>query len=575
MIVARLLAVRWTMAVAGLLSGAGTGLAGEPPAVKTLDALLQTYKSYELPFPPADARLVLAELDHQHYALVFRARDPKTGEARPVFAGTGTPWVALQSLVEVEPTPNALRAVDTYLGVELALQCHARGWTELASKVLEEASADRTHPPEAQLARSAWDYWLEEFRKPATNRAKVARVLKAALKDQPDEFTIRERSILDALELSLVPGTGKPGTVGALVDGLIEVTTTDRFDSLPQDVDELHPAYVKLARQGFDAVPDLIAHLNDERLTRAVGDDHYTVADVVRDLLQSLAGQEVSSEWQRSHEGRVDQGDVEAWWADARKAGEEAYLTGHVFGLPANDNVSNRMVLDVLAHKYPKRLPELYRRMLKDRPGMLGWELGSAVAGSALPRETKRELFLEATRCTGPAIRIDGIWRLWDIDRTKGTECLIAELATLPETPADDYWKCPETRLVYLVAHVNEPGVWGALEKAVRRVDVGFRMEFLRDLLWNDPPAVVRTAHLRFRSKFLEDATVRDTSFSAKYDGPVAGDSFPQLEVRNFVARQLAWELGVDAAPTVEWTAAQWAQLRDDVKKALRREGIR
>lgn len=574
MIVRRSPAVRWIV-LAGLLAGAPTGFATEPPAVKTLDALLQTYKSYDLPLPPPESRLVRVEFGTQHYALGFHARDPKTGESRPVFVGTRPLAITVKSVDGVEVTPDALLGIDSHVSVELAVQCHARGWTELASKVLEEVWTDRTHPPGVQLARLAWDYWLEEFRKPVTDRAKVARVLKVALKDQPDEFTIRERSVLDALELSLVPGTGKPGTVGALIDGLIEVTNTDRTDSLPRGISEIDPAYVKLARQGFDAVPELIAHLNDERLTRAVGDERYTVADVVSDLLQSLAGQEVSSEWGRTREGRVVKRVVEAWWVDARKAGEEAYLAGHLFGVPENNNVSNRVILDVLAHKYPKRLPELYRRMIKDRPEMLGWELGGAVAASTLPREVKRDLFVDATRCTGPAIRIDGIGRLWAIDRAKGMECLLAELAALPKTPAGHYWNCPETDLVSLVATVNEPDAWAALEKAVRRVDVGLRMELLRDLRWIDPPAAVRTAHLRFRSKFLEDATVRDTTSSSKYDGPVAGDTFPQIEVRNFVARQLAWELGVRAAPTAGWTAEQWANLRDDVKKALAREGIR
>jgi hypothetical protein len=572
---------RWSWVGCLAFVAAGPAAGGDPPEAsnppptkKTLDRLLAVYRAYELPFPPANAALVRIELRDQQYGLGFRARDLRAGEFGALFAGTGPVEVDIKSVVVVDPEPDAVDGIRHYLGVELAVQCHARGWTTLAWKVLKDHLADPSMKPEVQLARSAWDYWLDEFARLATDRAKVARVLKAALKDQPDEFTVRERNLLDALELSLVPGKGRPGTVEALIDGLIEVTKTDRTAFGTEMMKDTHPAYLTLARRGFDAVPDLIAHLNDERLTRAVGDERYTVADIVRDLLQGLAGDEVSQDWERPRDGRVARADVEAWWADAQRTGEEAYFLEHIFGNPKADNLWNRLMLDVLAHKYPRRLPDVFRRMLKDRPDMLGWELGDAVANSTLPKETRRELFIEATRCKGPAIRIDGIWRLWDIDKPKGTECLLAELDRLPKAPEGGYWSCPETRLVYLVAHINEPAAWAALEKAAKRVDVGLRMELLNGLCWRDPPESVSKAYLHFRSRFLDDATVRDLMVSSKFFGPSAGSGFLKIEVRNYVALELAAYLGVAANPKPDWTAEQWAKLREDVKKALAREGI-
>jgi hypothetical protein len=213
--------------------------------------------------------------------------------------------------------------------------------------------------------------------------------------------------------------------------------------------------------------------------------------------------------------------------------------------------------------------------MLKDRPHMLGWELGDAVTNSSPPKETKRELFLEAARCKGPAIRIDGIWRLWDIDKPRGMECLLAELDGTPKAPEGEYWSCPETRLVYLVAHVNEPAAWAALEKTAGRVDVGLRMELLNGLHWRDPPESISKAYLRFQSRFLDDKAVRDLTSSPKFFGPSAGSAFLRIEVRNYVARDLAGSLGLPGTPTPDWTDAQWADLRDRVKKGLAREGIR
>jgi hypothetical protein len=122
----------------------------------------------------------------------------------------------------------------------------------------------------------------------------------------------------------------------------------------------------------------------------------------------------------------------------------------------------------------------------------------------------------------------------------------------------------------------NDPAAWTALEKTAKRVDVGLRMEFLNPMTYIDRPARTREARLQFLSKFLDDQTVRDATSSPKYDGPYAGFSdFPKIEVRNFVAQKLAWHFKMDVEPKPDWTDTEWAKLRDDVRKALAREGIK
>jgi hypothetical protein len=589
MTLVRSLIARGTAAVAGLLLVSTTpAVAADPPLVKTLDALLKAYRAYELPEPPADAPLVRATTGRgqdskgkpkDSYALGFLIRPKRPGLAPRVVAGLWPVPNWWDEPTVVEPRPAALEGVDAGGRLELAVQVHARGWTELAVAALDSSAAGGDRNPETRLARSAWNYWLFAFSEPTTDRAKVAHLLKMIWERHPEEFDVRDRNVVDALDLSLVPGRSKPGTVEALTDGLIEVTKTDRTAWL--DMNEVHPAYLELARRSFDAVPALIEHLTDERLTRAYPTslanfrDYLTVADIVRDLFQGLAGEEVSKEWGRSRDDRIDRADIEAWWADARKVGEEAYFTRHLFGERTADTLQNRLMLDVLAYKYPKQLPDIYQRMLKERPGMTGWELGEAVADSALSTETKRELFVEATRCSGNAIRIDGIGRLLRIDRRAGRDALLTELDRVPATPAGEYRNCREARLTYLVAQVNEPSVWEALEKAAKRVDVGLRMELLREWTGREPPAAVRAARVRFISKFLDDANVRDVSSSPRFAGTCAGSGFPRLEVGNFVADQLAYHFQLDNKPAPQWTDAEWARLRDDVKKALAREGIR
>ncbi|HZE98143.1 MAG TPA: hypothetical protein VE981_14025 [Planctomycetota bacterium] len=57
------------------------------------------------------------------------------------------------------------------------------------------------------------------------------------------------------------------------------------------------------------------------------------------------------------------------------------------------------------------------------------------------------------------------------------------------------------------------------------------------------------------------------------FEGPCAGAEYSRIEVRNFAASLLAYQLEVKATPTKDWTPAQWAELRSRVKTAFERAG--
>ena len=554
-----------------------------------LDLLLRRYKLYELPFPPADAPLVRVEgwrsgtdgVIIQHYYIGFHVPGAKSGDPGRVLIAAGPPHEPGRREVPkpVEPRPESLRETDDP-SLELAIRCHARGWTGLAAAVLARITRDDEPLPETKLADSAWDYWLSELRKSGTDRKQIARVLKVVARDRVGKEAAEDERILDGLARSLVPGKGKPGTVEALIDALIDVTHTDLSETWPRP-EETHPAYAKVARLGFDAVPALIAHLGDERLTRVykIGFNnfrgyHYTVADVCFDLLQSLTGDELAT-WTRRLQGMVN-APIEAWWADAQKVGEEAYFVRHVLGVKGEDGRVNELMLDVLAHKHPKRLPEVYRRLLTERPDLFGQSVADAVAGSTLSKETKRELFLEAARSKSLDNRMDGIARLRDLDPPKALEFLLTELDRIPGTPEGDYCTCPESRIAHVVRRLNDPAGWAALEKTAKRVDVGLRMEYLDAMTVPDLSPAERKAAMAFLTRFLDDATVRDETSSAKYEGPNAGlPGFPTIEVRNYAAAELASLLDLETEPKPEWTAGEWEKFRAAVRAALDREGKR
>ncbi|HVK14583.1 MAG TPA: hypothetical protein VM597_37945 [Gemmataceae bacterium] len=569
-----------------------------------LDALLADYKLYELPFPPPDAPLVRHFLYHQTPAmgesravsgLGFWIKPRAVGEPDRVFAGFATrePWVGAGPPTTVEVTPEVLRGLAE-ISVELAVQLHARGRSDLARLVLDR-EADPAGPlPETVLARSAWRYWLDEFRRNGADRAKVARLLNTTLARRTDGVSRYDERIVKGLELSLVPGRGKPGTVEALIDALVVAPGTTEWGFWAADGPgvDTDTTFTKLARHGFDAVPALLAHLEDPRLTRTSGwwvhdasRFPYLLGDVVGTLLVELAGGELKEDFEsrfRELDARLvvgptrppsdfllDKAAATAWWAEAKKVGEETYLIRHVLR-PRQDvdegRRVNRLILDVMAHKYPNQLPELYRRILRDRPEDYVPAIGAAVLGSALSAETKRALFLEGAGRPDIEVRTDAVHRLCQFDRPRGLKLLMAELVRAADDPPGEMVPLSPDRLAGMVQETNEPAAWAALATTAKRTRVEWRRGYLDNLLWPHLPAVTRKATLAYLSQFLDDASVDRNDQNA---------TSRNLEIRNRVAEHLAGFLNVRIVWKPGWTAEEWAGLRAEARKALAKEGIR
>ena len=94
-----------------------------------------------------------------------------------------------------------------------------------------------------------------------------------------------------------------------------------------------------LEQSGVEAVPILIDHWDDRRLTRgatpAAGNSKgsiFQVSGAVRRLVKNLAGEELEA-----NEQVIEEADLLAWWAKAQQTGEEAYLVGHVIAWTAKD----------------------------------------------------------------------------------------------------------------------------------------------------------------------------------------------------------------------------------------------
>jgi len=212
----------------------------------SLESLLADCKSYGLPLPPADAKLVKYESGGRYilndklmpptYFLGFLL-SPGSKDKKPRLL-VGTQEIELESskTVEVvEPKPGLVKSLDLNCrgrstfgmnaGLVLALQCKARGWNDLARDLWAEGlKQDSGHrfgafsqranlPSRTAVAYLAWAYSGNELVQPDTDRIKTAKRMKAVLAAEPSLNTEGNQALLQSLEAALVPSKAKPDTV--------------------------------------------------------------------------------------------------------------------------------------------------------------------------------------------------------------------------------------------------------------------------------------------------------------------------------------------------------------------------
>lgn len=572
-------------------------------AQSVLDALLASYREEGLPLPPPDAPLVRLQSGTTYaeggpepiYTLGFLIGSTLSGE-QVLLVGTEPRHLPKGSVFETMP-PAASSAAnverfsgspfETQSSLALAIQCQARGWNDLAAALLEIAL-----PPGADV-RSDADYgnifappwggtplqalwalarahWANALTQPC-NKTVVYQHLTVLF--APDRFPQTAdgpdpRPLLRSLEASLAPSTHAPGTVQRAIDDLVDAVSYE---------DERYTSVLAL---GFGAVPELISHLDDERLTRIVKPGfnnfspyHLRISHVVSDLLQQIAGEDLGSDWLERQQGYpLESTVVERWWIAARAQGEEAYLRAHVLPQDPTAQWPNAGPLAIIAKRHPQYLPALYREAIT-RPNMQSYTIAKAITGSALPNDIKRQVFLEAAASPTLEHRRAALWELRPLEPESFVRILVDTLDALPNTPEGPYWNSREAAFANVVMETEDPRAWDALLRTARRADVGLRMQLMAPMNYDYIGEKQRAQRIRFLSAMLRDPSVRAIPEDrGKFEGPCAAMTLPVITVRDFAAMQLASVLGLlppDGYPDELWTAAQWTALRVRVAAAL------
>jgi hypothetical protein len=584
-----IMAKRIGLALIGII-WLGTSLAAtaaEP--LPSLDELLKQYKELGLPLPLKDAKLVRYETHSngsvgkrtlKNQKLAFQVKPGNWIESPILLYGLDQLSPDDDSDVkDLSPDTDSVKDITQSENDDLflAIQCQSQGWSKLARYLFERSQKEARRAPKTALIENAWYYWEAKVIEPKIDRAPIAKHLRQMLVLSKDLDTEGNRRLLRSLELALVPSKAKRGSVEALVDDLVdyEGKTGGVLQFFKPD-----ERYFRIAATGFEAVPALIDHLDDDRLTRAMmggfnnfGSWHLRVGDVISDLLQGLAADQVERDWVRRQVGyRVDKAAIQKWWEEARKLGEETYLLTSVFpgDCEQAEAAVREHILFVIQAKYPRRLESIYKKILDKFPRMNSKEVAAAVSRSNLRIGEKLDLFTYAAKVPGLKHRLSALEEIRFLDMKLFDSLLLDTIESLPSDIKGPYSSCIEGLVILLAIESDNPAVWPALAKVIKRSVVGFRTRLLLDLIpfeekrhWND--------RLRLLASFLGDSTVREIEVNDR-DKWFSDFPYRRIEVRDFVAMQMAQMLDVKVDRNPNRTQEQWAKIRAQVQEAVNRE---
>ncbi|MFL5242022.1 MAG: hypothetical protein ACJ8FY_07930 [Gemmataceae bacterium] len=576
----------------------------------TLDQLLKIYRELELPLPPKDALLLRYErftggIEEVRHVIGFQL-EPGTKRLSPKILDDTE---AFQSRSDIHakalaPEPDSLKEDDCY-SLITAIQCHHLGWTPLAESMLTRCQARAPISPDKDLIEPAWRYWEEQLTSPTSDRAKAFKHLKKLIKSDKELDNEFNQKLVKSLELALVPSNAKPGSIEALIDDLVDYNANFQMTEFFQH----GPRCLQLAEKGFEAVPALIEHLTDDRLTRSeaaryCGPIYLRVGDIVSHLIQGLAGENLKPDLEVCQNDEafppvfsIDKDKVNKWWKRTSMISEEQYAVDHVMlrdGGKEDEKVRTDHLLHLIALKYPKHLPKLYRAALEDHPSVSSNEVAHAIGKSKLSKEEKMALFVYAAGRPNLEDRYDALGQIKHIDKERYTKLLLETLENLPKDISQgDYLTCPEARYANLASESSDPRIWRALEKATKRACVGLRCELLNyAACWHadglhswfllSPASRMeddeisdeqRKRLLTFLATFLDDVTIRDTSSDPeKYRGwGGLGYDFP-LAVQDVAAMAMAPYLNIEIKFNFHSTREELAKVREQVGKAWKRE---
>ncbi len=438
----------------------------------------------------------------------------------------------------------------------------------------------------------AWNRAYESLFIPGSDRQPALAGMRRVYSAE-HQLEIREYGpeLIADIQSALRPVTSRPESFDRLIDTLTETQFgPDRryFGSGRDEWISRTDPVVRLAEQGFEAVPAIIAHLRDNRLTRSplhFGINNGAWTGLAR-LRQSCAAYLVTlsaggiaenkpGDFSESKFLEIDDQFVascSAWFERAKQIGEEKWALDNVAPNAKWGYWYNPILLGLIRGKYPQHLPGLYTGALQTRQRVESGDLAVNIALSRLDRDTKFRLLRQGASHSNPEHRTAAVHALALLDRSEHAVAIKDALSALRATKPDVIDKSTIVNdLTDMVAEVNADPCWFAFREGLRTTINERRSEFVRRLA--DQTNRVEPYFRAAASILLE---YFDDAFVPAHETPVvsrfADLEYLDLTLGNYCALRLAEMLEMDLPWNPDRTPAEWTVLRAKVKTAVEKE---
>ncbi len=496
-----------------------------------------------------------------------------------------------------------------------AMQCHLLGHEELASFFYRRCQKTAQQPLEQTLLIEAWNHWARELDNPEMDRARLAGKFKilverhrfvSLLEEQhgatpgSKNWAEQHQELLDRLTLTLKPiyGAGaNPGSAKSLIDDLVNSNPPPQppdslrlASDLWEGEDPIRPRPIpdsspfqdveqKLFLLGFDAIPLLIEHVDDRRLSRirtiwgGGGQptrtlrawDFPTVGERARAILSTffdLSRDGGSSGW------KTKKADYLSAWKPMSALNESDFVAAKI----ASPQAINWNFLSFIKTKYPNRVIDLYRKaLLEDQEFPYFQELVQFIVQSNLPRSEKMELLIEGAKNKWAYYQVYCLAGLLELDEVIFAKHWIAALSRFPTEFPKEKAACYQIYLLDLGLCCQDRPTQERVLALTQKLPIPAKIALLAEL----PNANYRPKKhlvLSFLARFLDDDSVYHSQDHQPFkDLNSLFRGFEKIEVRNYAANQILDILGVELPLNDQTPEDEWVRVREFVQDEVDR----
>ena len=570
-----------------------------------LPALIAQADRYQLPKPPADAKLILAntgwtsviggsssDLDPAVYESGYLLKNEKDDTAQVLCGFTQRLAKAQREhqpatlpFTTNPPTPKSggysFRG-GSFSTLATAIQCARLGDFKNAEALVQLLlKSDYLHGFHAQerqshfrtdlplfLARITYEFYYQDLRKKNPKLKQALAMLEQLQAEFPVLFSDNEnnyyqkRRSLFLQDLRLTANS-PPREKDSIEDLLYQAA----FSNVPSHIRKPDHPHYQIYLQGTAAIPELVRLSTSRKLTPSVR-NAFMNSPESRHRLGQLASQALMEMTGAGNTTDVTiNSNWETWLTKIDLSNEKTFFL-QVFEETKNGSQINAEVpLTILLHRFPNDALEFAKKFTtsKHRNAFI-----AALMASPVDKGTKAQALLALSSKQKGLDRRYMLQNLAKIEPAATVKELLPLIEALPTDVNKPYWTAQEADLTHVVVQLEEPAVWKHYLTKTKSTAIGLRMEIMNSMDYTYIGETNQKLRLAFLASFLNDEEVRTTNKNDKrWDGPHAGFTYHSLSVQNFVAEKIASLLKVPGQPGDHWTEKEWAPYRKKVEAAL------